>query len=198
MAWQIYVALAYGSRGVMYFFYANPAPPCNRPFLKIPGIVDAAGNPTHKYYQAKEINSKVVALGPTLMQLDSVDVVEVSWLQTDVQIEAQLRASAGCGLVSISHYYYTVGCFVASGDSGAKLTGPALAKGTRAVMIVNREHAHTALAKQGGYHVANGNNDDLVRQAKQQSEITKHTLVELALEYLGTDGLCHLDILQRL
>jgi hypothetical protein len=39
--------------------------------------------------------SKVVALGPMLMQLDSVDVLEISWLQTDAQIEAQLRASAG-------------------------------------------------------------------------------------------------------
>lgn len=148
MAWQIYAALAYGSRGVMYFFYANPAPPCNRPFLWMAGIVDTDGKPSQKYYQAKEINSKVVALGPTLMQLDSVDVLEVSWLQTNAQIEAQLHASTGCGLVSLSHYYYTIGCFLASGDSAAKLTPstPALAKGTRAVMIVNREHAHTALA----------------------------------------------------
>ena len=59
IAWQIYAALAYGAKGVMYFFYQNPLPPCGRPFLHLPGIVDINGKPSEKYHQARRINSAV-------------------------------------------------------------------------------------------------------------------------------------------
>ena len=77
IAWQVFTALAYGSRGIMYFFYQNPLPPCDRPFLKLPGIVDTEGRPTEKYYQAQRINSRAKALGPILMQLQSTAVLQV-------------------------------------------------------------------------------------------------------------------------
>ena len=124
----------------MYFFYQNPLPPCGRPFLKLPGIVDVNGKPSEKFEQARRINSAVKALGPTLMSLESSGVAQVYYENTTTQVEGLLQ-TAGCGLRSVSPYYYTVGCFTASGAGAG-----GLAAGTRAVMIVNREHAHTALA----------------------------------------------------
>ena len=124
----------------MYFFYQNPLPPCGRPFLKLPGIVDVNGKPSEKFEQARRINSAVKALGPTLMSLESSGVTQVYFENTTAQVEGLLQ-TAGCGLRSVSPYYYTVGCFTASGAGAG-----GLAAGTRAVMVVNREHAHTALA----------------------------------------------------
>ena len=75
------------------------------------------------------------------MSLDSTGVTQIYFENTTTQIAGLLQA-AGCGLRSVNAYYYTVGCFTASSGSG----GGGVAAGTRAVMIVNREHAHTALA----------------------------------------------------
>ena len=153
IAWQVFTALAYGSRGIMWFFYQNPLPPCDRPFLKTPGVVDTNGSPTEKYYQAQRINSRAKALGQTLMQLQSTAVLQLNWTQSESATAAQLLASP-CGLTSVSRNYLTVGCFVVPPaalshhrDEGGANKNHILPARSRAVFIVNYEHAHSALAK---------------------------------------------------
>ena len=39
-AWQAFVSLAYGAKGLLYFYYKNPEKPCTRDFLIAPGILE--------------------------------------------------------------------------------------------------------------------------------------------------------------
>ena len=73
----MFTSLAYGARGLLWFYYT----PENRSDRGIPtwaGLVsdDTLDNyPTERWWQAQRLNSAVLALGPTLMQLRSTSVV---------------------------------------------------------------------------------------------------------------------------
>jgi len=73
--WQIYTSLAYGAKGVLYFCYWTPVGPV---FRRGGALINADGNPTRHYHQARRINAKLKNLGPTLMQLTSEAVYRVS------------------------------------------------------------------------------------------------------------------------
>lgn len=71
MRWQINTALAYGAKGLMYFTYMCPD---GGDGVFGPALLDVKANKTPKYYIAKQINSELKTLGPTLMQLTSTGV----------------------------------------------------------------------------------------------------------------------------
>ena len=75
LRWQIYTALAYGAKGVIYFNYNTP-PPLTE-FPKGGGLIDHAGRRMQKWYQAQRINAAIKNLAPTLMRLTSTSVVRV-------------------------------------------------------------------------------------------------------------------------
>jgi hypothetical protein len=67
---QVYAALAYGAHGIMYWTlcpsHAGPG--------YAPALLDPQGEPTDRYDAIAQLDAEVHALGPTLMQLDPVDV----------------------------------------------------------------------------------------------------------------------------
>lgn len=67
--WQVYTALAYGAKGIMYFTYMTPR---YEDFQN--GILDREGNRTEHYGIVKRINGELRALAPTLNRLASVAV----------------------------------------------------------------------------------------------------------------------------
>ncbi len=70
MRWQVYSHLAYGAQGIWYYNWRIK--PVNR-FGE--GLVTyETGEPTREYWIAKAINSELLALGPVLMKLKSVNV----------------------------------------------------------------------------------------------------------------------------
>lgn len=69
LRWEVYTALAYGAKGIMYFTYGTPRDPVFKD-----AIIGLDGKPTAKYAYAKQINSEIKALGPTLMKLRSTAV----------------------------------------------------------------------------------------------------------------------------
>ena len=91
------------------------------------------------WLQARRLNSAVLALAPTLMQLRSTAALVLR--QTDTQWDDQghheLRA-AGCGLRNISRGDFIVGCFTRSKPAAA-----GAARWTRAVVVANFDHADT-------------------------------------------------------
>ncbi|NLN76696.1 MAG: hypothetical protein GX139_10340 [Armatimonadetes bacterium] len=74
LRWQIFTSLAYGAKGVLYFCYWTPR---GWEFPKGGAIITAEGHRTRHYDQAKRINAAIGNLGPTLMQLTSLDVIRV-------------------------------------------------------------------------------------------------------------------------
>jgi hypothetical protein len=67
---QVYLALAYGAQGIMYWTlcpsHAGPG--------YAPALLDDRGGPTDRYDAIAGLDAEIHALGPTLMQLDLVDV----------------------------------------------------------------------------------------------------------------------------
>ncbi len=74
LRWQIYASLVYGAKGVLYFCYYTPE---GAIFTRGGAIIDRNGHKTRHYQQAKEINTQLQNLGPTLMQLTSTGVHRV-------------------------------------------------------------------------------------------------------------------------
>ena len=67
MRWQVYGALAYGVKGLGYFTYW----PARDDYT---AVVDYQGNATTLYNVIRDLNSEVLAMGPTLLQLESTAV----------------------------------------------------------------------------------------------------------------------------
>jgi hypothetical protein len=74
--WQIYTALAYGAKGVLYFCYWTPGQGNGGTgeFPKGGALLTAEGRRTRHYGEAKRINAELLQLGPTLLQLTSEGV----------------------------------------------------------------------------------------------------------------------------
>lgn len=66
LRWQVFTALAYGAKGIMYFTYWT----VNEKGWG-DGIIKSDGTRTERYEIVKAINSEVKALGETLLQLTS-------------------------------------------------------------------------------------------------------------------------------
>ncbi|HIE52187.1 MAG TPA: hypothetical protein EYP85_10545 [Armatimonadetes bacterium] len=66
LRWQVYSALAYGAKGLLYFTYWTPAHANYRH-----GILSPTGERTEHYWMVQRINAEVKHLGPTLLRLTS-------------------------------------------------------------------------------------------------------------------------------
>lgn len=71
---EAYSAAAYGYKQLAYFCWETPN---EVDYGFGPAIVDTEGKPTEIYEPVKEVNNEILKLGPTLMQLDSVNVYQV-------------------------------------------------------------------------------------------------------------------------
>lgn len=120
--WQIYTSLAYGAKGVLYFCYWTPK---GGEFPKGGAIITAEGQRTRHYDQAKRINAAIKNLGPTLMQLTSVNVIRVK------PGDDLAEALKGCPIKSITAGDYLIGVFKHS-------------DGRRAVLLNNYDHNYTS------------------------------------------------------
>ncbi len=101
--YMMYTALAYGYKQIAYFCWETPTEFSNKDFG--PAIVDREGNPTEIYEPVKEVNNEALMLGPTLMQLDSVDAYIVGsscGYDNALPDDFFLQPNAGANLV-ISH-----------------------------------------------------------------------------------------------
>jgi hypothetical protein len=67
---QVYEALAYGAQGIMYWTLC----PSHAWPGYAPALLDERGAPTDRYNAIAQLDAEVHALGPTLVQLDPVDV----------------------------------------------------------------------------------------------------------------------------
>ena len=140
LRWQMSASIAFGARGLLWFFFTPEVHKIAEDGPAWPGLVSddgAADHVTEHWYQARRLNSAVLALAPTLMQLRSTAalVLRQSDTQWDDEGHPVLRA-AGCGLVNISRGDFIVGCFARSKPA----TG---ARWTRAVVVANFDHADT-------------------------------------------------------
>lgn len=125
LRWQVMTALAYGSKGVLYFCYWTPGDGPTGEFPKGGAIIAQDGQPTRHYEQAKRINFGVKNWGPTLMKLTSTAVVRV---KPGENSEEKL---VGTGVDSIKM----------DNEGGDYLVGAFKHEdGRRAVMINNYDH----------------------------------------------------------
>jgi hypothetical protein len=60
-AWQAFTSIAYGARGLLHFTYHT-------------ALVDASGKVTPHYATTRALNSRLLALGPTLLRLRSTHI----------------------------------------------------------------------------------------------------------------------------
>lgn len=126
LRWQVYTALAYGARGLMYFTYITPL---GTQWNFHDAILDENGKRTPKYEWAKQLNSEIKHLAPTLMKLKSVAVYHTGTLPTGA------KPLPKDGLISqIEGGEFVVGQF----------NGP---DGSRYAMITNRDMRKSARAK---------------------------------------------------
>lgn len=75
LRWQIYTAVTYGAKGVLYFCYYTPN---GAEFPKGGAIIDRNDKKTRHYDQAKRINSELKNLGPVLMKLTPIRVLHLN------------------------------------------------------------------------------------------------------------------------
>jgi hypothetical protein len=71
LRWQVYTAVAYGARGILYFTYWTPD---DSQGTFHDGVITVDGKRTRHYDEVKRINGELRVLGPTLMRL--------RWLRT--------------------------------------------------------------------------------------------------------------------
>jgi len=126
LRWQVYTALAYGARGIMYFTYTTPKDP---EWNFHNAIIDENGKPTAKYEWVKKINGEVKKLAPTLMKLDSVAVYH-----TGTVPQGAKPLPEGGLITGISGGEYVIGQF--NSESGQ-----------RYAMFVNRSFKNISEAK---------------------------------------------------
>lgn len=122
LRWQIFAALAYGAKGVMYFCYWTPA---GDEFPKGGAIITRDGRQTRHYAEAQRLNATLQNLGPVLLQLTSTAVTRLS-PQDDAATLIQ-----NAPLRTISAGDYLIGSF-------------RQADGRRAVLIQNYHFAYSA------------------------------------------------------
>lgn len=79
--WQMFASATYGARGLFYFCYWTPTfrgPNGMFEFPKGGAIIGSDGRRTRHYDEAKRLNARFLAMGPTLMKLTSEGVIRVT------------------------------------------------------------------------------------------------------------------------
>jgi hypothetical protein len=186
--WQISASLAYGARGLLYFFFTPNPRKVKTDGPEFPGLVrddGPADHPTEHWYQARRLNTAVKALAPTLMALRSIKTLVLR--ETDTQHSGGYAAlqGSGCGLRNISTGDFIIGCFIredgppptppSSPDAGARSVSSS--SWSRAVLIANFEFAFTQWPT-----VDFGGGDDPVAGLTAVLEVDQHSGLALPLE----------------
>jgi len=120
MRWQVYTSLAYGTKGISYWYYwGREQEDDDRS-----GVVDSSGEPTRLYHILKELNAETRILGAVLLPLTCTDVCHVG------EIPAGAKRLGTDAIVQIPEDKpLMVGFFLSETD-------------TQYVMIVNRDFSH--------------------------------------------------------
>lgn len=134
LRWQIYSALAYGARGILYFTYWTPD------YGSVPfydAILDAQGRRTAHYAEVQRLNGELNALGPLLAQLHSTGVYHSGALPDGTQ------GVSGDGLVQAVDGDAVIGLFDGprSVPAGA---GVALPPAGGYMLLANRDPQNAA------------------------------------------------------
>jgi hypothetical protein len=155
--WQAWTSLAFGSRGLwVYFYFQDPSHFHCRPFMVYPGMLASDGSRSQHYYDAQQINSAVMALGPTLLQLRSTITTYINLNDPASQAApatpggatchgraldceawptfAELGAE-GCPLKNVTGGAFVVGCFEHETEEG-----------TTAAVVMNYEDKYNLFA----------------------------------------------------
>jgi hypothetical protein len=82
LRWQVYTALAYGARGIVYFTYWTPH---DETWQFRNGILDEQGRRTAHYEEVRHINTELNALAPVLARLRSEGVYQAGGLPSGTQ-----------------------------------------------------------------------------------------------------------------
>lgn len=131
--WQIFTAVAFGAKGVLYFCYWTPGKGAAGAgeFPKGGAIVTAEGLRTRHWDEARRINAELKNLGPTLMGLTSTGVYRVNTGKSPAEALAGSFVKSMERVGSDPHSEFIVGTFTN-------------ARGERVVLIVNDSYAYTA------------------------------------------------------
>lgn len=128
LRWQIFTALAYGAKGLMYFCYWTPR---GAEFPKGGAILTADGRRTRHYDEARRLNARLKNLGPTLMQLTNTAVRRVKPGPTGTNATAEFLAGSGVRSIQDDHGEFLIGTF-------------RHVDGRRAVLLSNYHFAYSA------------------------------------------------------
>ena len=127
--WQISIALAYGATGLLYFEWHPMSD--GHPGLVM--TVDGPPVPSPHFFQAKRLNSWVLAMEPTLLQAVSTATLNLRYEDQNVSYSA-LGVARSSGLRNISRGDWTLGFFDLP-QSSSQVASAAL-------LLVNFEHAY--------------------------------------------------------
>lgn len=120
MRWQVYTTLAYGARGINYFLYWGP---------KSYGGLYQDGKETELLKPVVQLNKEIAALGPELMNLETVNVYH-----TAPQPPGATAFPEQSPVRITSSGEFIIGFFSSKGKQNT-------------FMIVNRDYKHAATAK---------------------------------------------------
>lgn len=126
LRWQVNTALAYGSRGIVWFTYTTP--PWGYTLSPSNALIAPDGSRDRKYYEIKQINAELKKLAPTIMRLSSVAVYHTA------PVPDGAKPLPEDGLIAIDGGQFVLGQF--NSDRGEKYA-----------MIVNRDHGKSATAR---------------------------------------------------
>lgn len=92
--WQVYTALAYGAKGILYScYYVAP----EDPYFRGTGIVDRNCKPTERYAQVSGINITLKHLGALLFKSENKGVWHLNAGQ-ELPVEAPVKITASAGM----------------------------------------------------------------------------------------------------
>ena len=120
MRWQVYTSLAYGTKGISYWYYWGREQEGD----DRSGVVDPNGRPTRLYHILKQLNAETQTLGAVLLPLTCTDVCHVG------DVPAGARRLGTDAIVQLpADKPLMVGLFRSETD-------------TQYAMIVNRDYAN--------------------------------------------------------
>lgn len=138
LRWQVYTALAYGARGIVYFTYWTPH---DEMWHFHNGILDEHGRRTAHYDEVRRINAELNGLAPTLARLRSEGVYQAGGLPAGTE-----ALPAGAAVREVRGGEAVVGLFreprrvrIDFGTSLLRAEGE-----PEYVLLVNRDPRHAA------------------------------------------------------
>lgn len=106
--WQVYVSLAFGSKGIQYFTYWSPGSGTE---TFGDALIDQQGNKTVRYEYVKNLNEEIYEIGKILVNLDALGVIlTVDENDNKYKLYEEGKKSFG-PITSVEGTSSVVGCF---------------------------------------------------------------------------------------